>query len=203
MAFFSSETFKSLLPVLAGSVITLSGTFLTLSFAAGTQEQAQLRASYAAFLAAADEANESALAARLSEAARLSRYLRAGRRFRVGAILTTDSVLIADGQRRTREGVARLRKTTFDLLLLEPISDQRERAQSYVSHFLDGQTAVARHAARVRTLIETGTLEPTADSGGGADPLGAYHHALEQEHRAQDEAYRKLTTAIIDDDRWH
>ena len=33
--------------------------------------------------------------------------------------------------------------------------------------------------------------------------LGAYHHALEQEHRAQDEAYRKLTTAIIDDDRWH
>ncbi|MBC7449762.1 MAG: hypothetical protein H7330_17055 [Hymenobacteraceae bacterium] len=204
MSFFSSDIFKSLMPVLAGSVITLSGTFLTLSFAAGTQEQAQLRAAYSAFLAAADEANDYVAAARATEAGRLVRYLRDGRRFRPHPLLTTDSVLIADGQRRTREGVARLRKTAFDLLLLEPTGPRRERVRTYVSHFLDGQATVGRHASRVRTLIETGTLDQTSDPGAAAaDPLGAYQHAVQQAHAAQDDDYRKLVNEIVDDERWH
>lgn len=205
MSFFASDIFKSLLPVLAGSVITLSGTFLTLSFAAGTQEQTQLRAAYSAFLAAADEANESVAATRATEAARLSRYLRGGRGFRPRPILVADSVLIADGHRRTREGVARLRKTAFDLLLLEPTAPRRERVRTYVSGFLDGETAVGRHAGRVRALIETGTLEPATDSGGeaAADPLGAYQYAIRRAYAAQDEQYRKLVNDIVDDERWH
>lgn len=204
MSFFTSDTFKSLLPVLAGSIITLSGTFVTLSFAAGTQEQTQLRAAYSAFLAAADEANEGVAAARATEAGRLTRYLRDGRRFRPRPLLTTDSVLIAESQHRTREGVARLRKTAFDLLLLEPSDSRRERVRTYVSHFLDGQTGVGRHAARVRALIETGTLEPTSDPGAAAaDPLGAYQHAVEKAHATQDDDYRKLVNEIVDDDRWH
>lgn len=192
------------MPVLAGSVITLSGTFLTLSFAAGTQEQAQLRNAYSAFLAAADEANESVAAARATEAGRLLRYLRDGRRFRPRPLLTTDSVMIAEGQRHTRESVVKLRKTAFDLLLLEPTDPRRERVRSYVSHFLDGQSSVGRQASRVRTLIETGTLDPTSDPGAAAaDPLGAYQHSVQQAHAAQDEDYRKLVNEIIDDDRWH
>ncbi len=203
MSIFTSDTLKSLLPVLAGSVITLSGTFLTLSFAAGTQEQTQLRASYSAFLAAADEANESVVAARTTEAARLTRYLSAGRRFRPRPLVSADSGLIAEGQRRTREGVSRLRKTAFDLLLLEPSAPRRARVQTYVSQFLDGQTAVGRHAGRVRLLIETGTLEPTTDPGAAAaDPVGAYRHAVQQAHAAQNEDYRRLVNEIIDDERW-
>ncbi len=204
MSFFTSDIFKSLMPVLAGSIITLSGTFLTLSFAAGTQEQTQLRAAYSAFLAAADEANDHVAAARATEATRLVRYLRDGRRFRPRPLLTTDSVMIADGQRHTREGVARLRKTAFDLLLLEPTDARRERVRTYVSHFLDGQAAVGRHATRVRTLIETGTLDPTSDPGAAAaDPLGAYQHAVQRAHTTQDDDYRKLVNEIVDDERWH
>ncbi len=203
LTFLSSETFKSLLPVMAGSIITLSGTFLTLSFAARTQEQNQLRAAYATFLTAADEANEHVVAATREEATRLTAYLRPGRRFRVGPLRSTDSLLIADARHRTRDGVARLRKTAYDLLLLEPSADRRERIRTYISHFLDGKMSVDREASRVRALVETGTYPTANPEAETADPLTTYSQAVVTAHEEQDDEYRKLVSAVLDDDRWH
>lgn len=175
---------------------------MTLRFATDTQQQTQLRAAYSTLLVAADEANEGLANEARDESAVLNKYF-ARRRFTVGILAHRDSVALADSQRRGREMVARLRKASFDLLLLEPSAAHRQRVRTFVSEFLDGKQQLDRKAGVLRALIETGSYPagspPPAE---GDDPLGAFHYSLEATRTHQSAAYAALVNTVLEDDRW-
>lgn len=200
---------KTLAPVVAGSFLTLAGSVISLSFNSDAQQQGQLRAAYATFLSAADEASETTNSYYRDELSIFARYL-TRRRFVAAALRPTDSLTLADDRRRCQEQVTRLRKASFDLLLLEPVADRRTRIRDYVRNFLESKQGVDRAAASIRHFVETGSYvrDPEAKPVGGSvgndgDLVGVFYQQISAARSRLENQYTQLVNDVLEDDRWH
>ncbi len=199
-----AEVLRLLLPVLAGSFLTLSATYVSLSFSRSTQQQEQLRAGYADFLAAADETTDGLAVEQRGASRVFSQYLGRGGRLRPGRLRHADSLTLEADYRQGKSLLTHLRKTAFTVLLLEPVPDRRARVRAYVDSLLARKTTLDQHATLVRYLLETGSFDPAMAPNAAAaeDPLGAYREAAQRAATQRTTEYQRLLDEILADDRW-